>query len=267
MAIKLNIKDAATVAQADLVSDTQEQGTVSSSSAVVTASADTEGAMTVAEQGAMSLRDARGISAAPEFAWPRLALAHGVGDLANAGFANGAFVYDKQHTIATFGQEITVMFANEPKQYWKENLPGPYNPNGPMPRIFVSKEQFVAEGLTDEWVARTPPSVDPAMRMILLIKKTAEMPVTVAEVDLGDDGVWLPCVYDVDKSAYREVARLISTAFVGKCKAHPQALTFGIKCIKKPFKNSGQMANVPSIRVLEVTKQSTLDAIRNNYAA
>ena len=258
MALKLNPQVAAKVAHAagetgTAAMATMDQGTDSTE-------------LTVASTGTVSLRDAPGVSSDPTLSWPRLALAHGVGDLANAGFPNGAFVYDKEHVIAAFGQELTFLFASEPKLYWKENLPGPYNPNAAMPRIFVTEEQFKAEGLTDEWDEHTPPTVDRAMRMILLVKKPEGMPITTAEMDLGAEGIWLPCVYDVDKSAYREVARLVSQAFLGKCKGNPRALTFGLRCVKKTFKNSGQTANIPTMRVVAMTSPSLLEALEFNFA-
>jgi len=263
--MKLNIKTATNVAQAEA---TRERGTVSYvADTEMPYVANTGDAMVVAEPDARRLRDAPGISSDPDFSWPRLALVHGVGDLANAGFPNGSFVYDKQHVVAAFGQELTFIFACEPKVYWKENLPGPYNPNGSAARVFIAKEQFRAAGLTEEWVDGTPPSVDRAMSMVLLVKKPEEMPVTTAEIELGDAGVWLPCLYDADKSAYREVARLVSTAFVGKCNGAPRALTFGLRCVKKTFRRSGQTANVPKMRVIETTGQAVLDRIRNKYAA
>jgi hypothetical protein len=206
---------------------------------------------------------ARGISEDPTIHYPRLQLAYGVGDLANAGFAPGTCVIDGEFTLLAPTARTEMLFTVEPKTTWKEEIPGQYNPDV-MPRRFATLDEAHAENLSEKWdnATNTKPTVNKSLNMTILVKKSAGAPVHTADIDLGEHGVWLPCVYDADKSAHNNIVSTVSQAFLGKCKRNPLALTFEFFITRKQF-SSGNTTPVPNVKTLRMTEPALIAALQN----
>lgn len=75
---------------------------------------------------------------------PRLSVVQGVGDLSGElGFTPGQFIFNREVDLGNKDIKISLVRL---KKYFVEEIPGPYNRNGPMPALFKSQDDAMRAG-------------------------------------------------------------------------------------------------------------------------
>lgn len=141
---------------------------------------------------------------------PRLSLVQGVGPL-SADHEPGTWVLQSAAStieLAPKNSAFVVHVLSIAKQ-WEESLP--YDPNGPIPRKFNSKEEVIAAGFWTDWRNDERPPVHPMANLTLLIEQPAGVDNPAFSLSIQDKK-YAMALYTVRNTAYGSIAKPVFTA-------------------------------------------------------
>jgi len=146
---------------------------------------------------------------------PRLQVTYGVGPL-SALFNPGDLILGGEDLLVTKGESITFIPLIVTK-YWKEYMSKEKLDMKLMPRTFLTKDEVHADGGTTEWVGtgdtKVGPTFSEAIDIKMLIAQPEDTECGMFGIQLeGDDKLYAPAVFSMDKTAYKRAGRGFLTA-------------------------------------------------------
>tara|TARA_R110002126_G_scaffold107508_7_gene242982 strand:+ start:60 stop:809 length:750 start_codon:yes stop_codon:yes gene_type:complete len=195
---------------------------------------------------------------------PRLKVTHGVGGLADAGFAPGEWVLNDEASLAKRGDPLLLIILSA-DQYYKEY--DSYNSGG-TPRSFNSAEEVTAAGETVEWSgpsgAKVAPTFSPAMNANLFIRRPEGIVDGAFGVKIGEHE-YAPAVYTADKQAFTPFSAPITTA--SGFSLRERGLHSGVFELRSASKKlrSGNSVTVPTLRLIGHLSDEELAAVASYF--
>lgn len=194
---------------------------------------------------------------------PWLRVTHGVGALAEH-FNPGDWILGEDNFLVGRNKpmEIIVLSAT---QYWKEYMPK-WDPNV-LPHIFQTKEEVLENGGTVEWNRATNegPSFSPAMHLKIFIKQPEGVVCGHFGIEL-DGEKFAVAQWDVDKSAYRRVGKVIITA--AKMSLRARGLLSGRFTLTSTQASiNNNIVTVPNIRLSGFNSDKVIEGIQELFAS
>lgn len=193
---------------------------------------------------------------------PWMAVAHGVGKLAKAGFNPGDLVLAGEHLITAKGGKLSAVIISA-NIYWKEYLSQEAFQNNQRPRIFRSDKEAEAAGLTTRWSADGHgPQCSPALELRLLIEKPKDLVCGLFGLEI-DGKQFAPALMSLDKKAYwTSGAPIVQTARYSLRTRGFMSATWELWTSYEASKNSKNSAWVPRFRLSGYNSDGFINAAK-----
>jgi len=130
-------------------------------------------------------------------------IVYGVGGLADKNLPNGALVLDSTTKIAALKEPITFI-AHGTLEFYKTWMTQAEFSQGIEAKTYSTEAEALAAGETLEWSNGVPPSVAPAMEMLMLVKRPEGCEAEQFILRL-DGEFYAPVKFTMDKYLYRDV--------------------------------------------------------------
>ena len=204
---------------------------------------------------------------------PYLQIAHGVGGLAQAGFAPGELVVDK--TVVVYSPPKLVKgVATEAKpavvtlvtitDYWKEVTAFG---SAELPRTWPDEASAVADGMRTQYPpfgSGLPlPNARPALNIDLLVREPEGVEDRSTFLFNLDGAYWAPARFICDKAMYTEVISPLTKAQYTHGKAGIYTATFELSTRNKLFKPTGNYTWVPVIRLAKTKTPQQVEELKS----
>jgi len=210
--------------------------------------------------GTMELGAVQGDVSPEDIYLPRLQMAYGVGKLSE-NFAPGDFVLGEDNLLCHKGEELRIIFLHV-NQYWKERLTNDEYQAGLTPRTFATEKEVIAEGETTRWIGNQGPKFNKALGMKMLIEKPDDLVCGMFGVPIAGKE-WAPAQWDIDKSAYTRVSRVLLPAAQFSLKA--RGLLSATFSLSSRTDRMGQ--NMVPVPILKLAEHNTDEVIAEIKAA
>jgi len=138
---------------------------------------------------------------------PRLSIVHGVGALSED-YEAGDLVLNRDTLLVHKEEPISLTVLSIKKTY-EERLA--YDPNGPRPQTWETREELVADGLHTEWRNNEPPPVREVAAILCLIKKPEGVESLSFNIEHDGDSYGI-AVWTVRNTAYSRAAKKVFSA-------------------------------------------------------
>jgi hypothetical protein len=138
---------------------------------------------------------------------PRLAIVQGVGELSEV-FTPGDLVLNRDTLLVPKEEPLELTVLSIRKTY-EERLP--YDPNGPRPKTWATREEVVADGLHTEWVNNEPPPVREVGTILTLIKQPKDIESLSFNQEYDGERFGI-AVWTVRNTAYSRAAKKVFSA-------------------------------------------------------
>ena len=181
---------------------------------------------------------------------PWLAIAHGVGKLAKAGFNPGDLVLSGEHLIATKGVPVNIVVV-QCEQYWKQYLSQEMFNQGLRPQVFKTEAEAQAAGLRTQWENNMGPEVSPAMDWFMLIEKPKDLICALFGAEI-EGSEFAPALMSIDKQAYKAVGgAFLTAAKFSLAKRGIYSAKWELKTRLQVSPKTGNSTWVPAIRLIK----------------
>lgn len=196
---------------------------------------------------------------------PWLAIAHGVGKLAKAGFNPGDLVLSGEHLLASKGAPINIVVVQF-EQYWKQYLSQDMFNQGLRPMVFKTEAEAQAAGLRTQWENNVGPEVSPAMDWFMLIEKPKDIMCALFGAEI--DGVeYAPALMSIDKQAYKAVAgTFLTAAKFSLSKRGIYSAKWELKT-KLTVSKTGNSTWVPTVKLIAYNPESFVTKLKALFSS